>query len=147
MARTLGRTLGQLVLALINATLILIIVAALSLGYLVDALNDAAENGAARLSAAAVDAVGLDPDALRNTISSLREEVAALRTDLTEDDGISDAPALQRIEDQLDEISARLGQLANPTITVAPETVEAIGTTLDAVLQTLTDAPQRDDRP
>lgn len=137
MGRKLIKALGHLAIALINATLILVIVAALSLGYLVNAVNEATQDGAARVAEAAVAATGIEPGALREEVAQLRETVAGLRTDLANREGPGEAAALQRIEDELQEIATLLRGLGEPTVTVTPGTVEAVNAALSSLLARL----------
>ncbi len=96
----LGRTIGNLLLALLNATLILV---ALCL-YLAWQLAQEVETVAGHVS----EKVG-QVESLRSEVSSMTAEMAALRADLSKQSVQADSLTLQKMDD----LSAKLDRIEN----------------------------------
>lgn len=121
------KTLRNLGLALLNATLILVIAAALSIGFAAYSVRDFAETTAQRAASAAVEAAGLEPGRLANAMDTLSDEVTALRRAVTED-GSSAATIAKfaTVNAQLERVRLALEQISRPEITISEETLDRI---------------------
>lgn len=126
-SRTLGRTLWSLVLAALNATLILVALC-LWLGWMVLAQARGISDG---LNAAAAKA---DPVAVE--LTGLREEVAALRADLAAlpEQG-ADSAALAALQDQAAQLDARFAATAETVKALSTDTLQLIDRAVDQAAQ------------
>jgi len=140
--RRLGRTVGNLVLALLNATLILAIVCL----WMAWSALSAAERVSETLGTAARTVVPL-----RSEIVSLTDEIAAARADLAarRDDGAQNTAALEAriagVEAQLADLTAAVTDLgADPEALIeqaVSSAFEGLGETVADILSGLRGAP------
>jgi len=133
--RRIARTLGDLALALFNATLILVILAALAVGFAVNAVQRAGEEGVERATAAALRAAEIDPARLEPALEGLAAEVSALRKALA--DGAPDpetAAALRMAADRLAQTRDALRALREPTVSIDQQTLLALGAIVEDAL-------------
>lgn len=124
----LGRAVGHLALALINATLILVILAALSVGFALRGLENLAEAKLQRIAERSLAAADIDPVRLEAGLTRIGDELAALRTTIAEG-GLGDGtirPALQRLQAQLAEITTLLRNMRDIEIRVDPATLDQL---------------------
>ncbi|MFC3230931.1 hypothetical protein ACFOGJ_27040 [Marinibaculum pumilum] len=141
LSQRLKRLPGQLLLALVNATAVLVILAAI----LVLVAIGRAEDVAGRVSATVTEALAAHlpgkPGALREEIAGLRSDLAAFRSNA----GTSADAAAARLDARIAGLEAQLGELqgnlqqlsaagADITRKTAEEAGAAIGQSLGAVL-------------
>lgn len=132
----LGRAAGQLALALLNATLIILIVAALSVGFALQALERVADANLERIAEHTLAAADIDPARLDARLTRIGDELEALRTTIAERRLADDAlgPSLDQLEDQLAEIAQLLRNLRDIEISIAPSTLEGLEAAASALL-------------
>ncbi len=121
----LGSTLRNLLLALLNATLMLFILAAICGLLLIGKVRTLTTDITDDMARAAVSATGLDPavalgelQALRTEVVDLRQALAARREDVT--------PIAERLEARLDRVETLLDQIRERRIEVTDRTVEGL---------------------
>ena len=134
----LWRLPGQLLLALINATAILVIVAAIVALVAIARINHLAENVAATMTEAVLSKVDLPAKDVLANLRTLTEEVRALGNDLREIRA-RENPVLQseiaRLRDALTALDANVDRLISARTFL---TDEAIGRLGRSVTDTLT---------
>ncbi|MEP3277891.1 MAG: hypothetical protein ABJN26_17705 [Stappiaceae bacterium] len=99
-------------LALLNATLVLVIVAALSAGWAAYSIKDLAKNTAREMSTAAIEAADLDPQSLVAELRVLSSEIKSLRAAISQ--GVNDDKARSSLSSRLDKLEQQIGLLTNP---------------------------------
>lgn len=121
----LGSTLRNLLLALLNATLMLFILAAICGLLLIGQVRTLTTDITDDMARAAVSATGLDPavalgelQGLRTEVVDLRQALAARREDVT--------PIAERLEARLDRVETLLDQIRERRIEVTDRTVEGL---------------------
>lgn len=121
----LRATLGNLLLALLNATLLLFILAAICGLLLIGKVRSLSADVAGEMSRAAVSATGLDPaaalgelQALRTEVVDLRQALAARREDV--------APVAERLEARLDRVEAVLDEIRERRFELSDRTVNRL---------------------
>lgn len=118
----LGRAAGNLVLALINATLILVIVAAVLGLLLIDRTRTIAADVASDVTQAAISSTGLDPSDTLAELRVISTEMIELRTAIEDKRGDVDqktaalAARLDTLEATLQSLKARKDDLAEAAI-------------------------------
>jgi hypothetical protein len=137
--RSPGGTLKSLGLALLNATLILVILAAFALGYAFNALRSFAVDAAQETVSAAVDASGLDPQMISADLEGLTSEVQALRSDLNT--GTVDPQTIELLEAQLARFEDLQKFFADPEIRISQTTIDHVGESLNRLLQAVRSCP------
>ncbi|MBD1548749.1 hypothetical protein [Roseibium aggregatum] len=141
--QTLGRRIrrlpGQLLLALINATAILVIVAAVLAILAIDRFETAGADLAADLTVKAVSQLGMTPEALKTKLASLEEKMETIRTDLAEAKQNDDGPLrtqIAELNDTLTNLKAAVVKIGDARPAVAEAAIKQIGATLtDMLLQ------------
>lgn len=118
------RALKDLSLALVNATLILTIVAALSVGWAVHAVLNVAETAAERTTVAVLSASGLKPAEWHEQLAYLNDELTALRRDCHANPKV--AEQLSRLSTQIATIEMALTRLSEPGTLVDGEVWDQI---------------------
>jgi hypothetical protein len=138
----LWRLPGQLLLALINATAILVIVAAIVVLVAIARINHFAENVAATMTEAVLSKVGLpERDVLAN-IRNLTAEVRTLGNTLREiKDGERPTlqPELARLKEALTLLNVSIDRIGNARSLVTDEAIGQLGRTVTDVLMKLRD--------
>ncbi|MEM1431566.1 MAG: hypothetical protein AAGG09_19085 [Pseudomonadota bacterium] len=127
-SQRLRRALGQLFLALLNATLILLIVA-LALLWRVSAT---VESATASVTALAAEQAGrIAP--VRDEMRGIRDEISALRMDLAalRGEGVAGQEAVDRALVQLDEAQARWAAVSDRVAPLAEALSEDPGIVVD----------------
>lgn len=121
----LRAALGNLLLAVLNATLLLLVVAMICGILLVDRVRGLGTEVAAEMSRAAVAATGLDPSAALGELRALRSEVVDLRQALgaRREDA---APIAERLEARLDRVETLLAEIGQRRIEVTDRTVDRL---------------------
>lgn len=141
--QTLGRRImrlpGQFLLALINATAILVIVAAVLAIVAFNRFESAGANLAADLTAKAVSQLGVTPESLRSKLASLEEQMEALKAGLAQAKQNDDGPLRAQIaglDTTLSELKAAVVKLGDAQPAVAHAAIKQIGATVtDMLLQ------------
>lgn len=137
--RRIRRLPGQLLLALVNATAILVIVAAVLAILAIDRFETAGANLASDLTAKAVSQLGMTPEALKSKVGSLEEKMAKLEAGLAEVKQNDDGPLRVQIADlneTLTDLKAAVVKLGDARPAVAESAIKQIGATLtDMLLQ------------
>ena len=124
MPRTLPQTLGQLALALLNATLILLALC-LWLGWgAASAVRDVSGDMAMRKEVLT---------GLRDDLQGLKAEVAALRSDLAQGK-TPDGPRIDALDTRLATISENLARTAEAANRMADASAQAVGNEIRAFL-------------
>ena len=124
MPRTLPQTLGQLALALLNATLILLALC-LWLGWgAASAVRDVSGDMAMRKEVLT---------GLRTDLQGLKAEVAALRSDLAQGK-TPDGPRIDALDTRLATISENLARTAEAANRMADASAQAVGNEIRAFL-------------
>ena len=124
MPRTLPQTLGQLALALLNATLILLALC-LWLGWgAASAVRDVSGDMAMRKEVLT---------GLRDDLQGLTAEVAALRSDLAQGK-TPDGPRIDALDTRLATISENLARTAEAANRMADASAQAVGNEIRAFL-------------
>ena len=124
MPRTLPQTLGQLALALLNATLILLALC-LWLGWgAASAVRDVSGDMAMRKEVLT---------GLRDDLQGLKAEVAALRSDLAQGK-TPDGPRIDALDTRLATISENLARTAEAANRMADSSAQAVGNEIRAFL-------------
>ena len=124
MPRTLPQTLGQLALALLNATLILLALC-LWLGWgAASAVRDVSGDMAMRKEVLT---------GLRDDLQGLTAEVAALRSDLAQGK-TPDGPRIDALDTRLATISESLARTAEAANRMADASAQAVGNEIRAFL-------------
>jgi hypothetical protein len=138
----LWRLPGQLLLALINATAILVIVAAIVVLVAIARINHFAENVAATMTEAVLSKVDLpERDVLAN-IRNLAAEVRTLGNALREiKDGERPTlqPELARLKEALTVLNVSIDRIGNARSLVTDEAIGQLGRTVTDVLMKLKD--------
>ncbi|MEM9222352.1 MAG: hypothetical protein AAGB11_08120 [Pseudomonadota bacterium] len=137
----LGKAVGNIFLALINATLILVILAAIAVGYAVRSIDEFASTGARGIAQQALSAADIDPNRLEDNLTGIKDELASLRQVLAQrtDDGQANA-RLDDIDNRLREVHSKLGELTEIEITIEPATLSAVEQAVSTVLRNAVDA-------
>jgi hypothetical protein len=124
--QTLGRRImrlpGQLLLALVNATAILVIVAAVLAIIAFNRFETAGANLAADLTVKAVAQLGVTPDALKMKLASLEEKMEALKAGLAQAKQNDDGPLrtqIAELDTTLNELKAAVVKLGDAQPAVA----------------------------
>ncbi|MTI18406.1 hypothetical protein E1162_14270 [Rhodobacteraceae bacterium RKSG542] len=129
LGRTFGGTLKQLGLALLNATLILVIVAALAIGWAANSALTFSEQAAQRVTASVLAASGIQPAQWQRELGRLNTSLAALK------DGSGFNPALRgelsTISGQLKSIDQTLKAIRNPQERVGERFFDSVLAGLD----------------
>ena len=141
--QTLGRRIrrlpGQLLVALVNATAILVIVAAALAILAVSRFETAGENLAAHLSREAVTQLGVTPGELKSKLDTLEEKMKSLQAGLAQARQTDDGPLRAQIADlneTLTELKAAVVKLGDAHPQVVEAAIRQIGATLtDTLLQ------------
>jgi|GEM_PF-3084765 len=138
-----ARALGGIVLALLNATLILVIVAAIVGLMLVGRVRTLATDVADDVTQAALASAGLDPAQALSQIHDLSEEVAGLRTAIAQrgtdiDQRVEALSArLDTVQETIEALRARKIALTDAVIARAADAAS------DAMSRTATDVLER----
>ena len=141
--QTLGRRImrlpGQFLLALVNATAILVIVAAALTIMAIDRFETAGTDLAADLTQKAFAQLGMTPEALKTKIASLEDKMENIRTGLDEAKQNDDGPLrtqIAELNDTLSELKAAVVKLGDARPAVAEAAIRQIGATVtDMLLQ------------
>lgn len=136
---TLGETLKALGIALLNATLILVILAALALGYAVSSIRGFAANAAQETVSAAVEASGIKPSELGSDLDMLSTEIAGLRSDLEE--GNFDPATLETLETQTARVEKLVQFISEPEIRIPDATIDNMADSLNRLLSAVRSCP------
>ncbi len=115
MARSHNRFVGllkSLGVALLNATLVLVIVAAISVGWAAYSVREMAVDTARNVTIAAIEAANLDPRTVISELRSLESEIEALRINVQE--GQNDGAALRALQARLNKLERQIDLLTNP---------------------------------
>ncbi|MDX5595013.1 hypothetical protein [Pseudovibrio sp. SPO723] len=116
------RTLKDLLLALINATLVLVILAALAVGWAIYAVMDVTETAATRTASAVVSASGIKPAEWQAELRRLNDELTALRRSANTNPELN--AKLTRISNQLGSIEQSLRTLSEPEKLIEGDVVD-----------------------
>lgn len=139
LGRRIGRLPGQLLLALVNATAILVIVAAVLAILAINRFETAGANLAADLTVKAVSQLGVTPEALKTKLASLEEKMETLKDGLAQAKQNDDAPLrtqIAELDDTLSELKAAVVKLGDAQPAVADAAIKQIGATVtDMLLQ------------
>ncbi|WP_346898839.1 hypothetical protein [uncultured Roseibium sp.] len=141
--QTLGRRIrrlpGHLLLALVNATAILVIVAAVLAIIAFNRFETAGANLAADLTAKAVGQLGVTPESLRSKLASLEEQMEALKAGLAQARQNDDGPLrvqIAKLDETLTDLKAAVVKLGDAQPAVADAAIKQIGATVtDMLLQ------------
>jgi hypothetical protein len=135
----LWRLPGQLLLALINATAILLIVAAIVALVAIARINHFAENIVATMTEAVLSKVDLPP---KNVLANLRDLTAEVRTlgNILREIKAGEHPALQpemaQLKEALTVLNVSVDRLGSARSTLTDEAIEQLGRTVtDALLK------------
>ena len=133
--RSLGRSLGQLALALLNATLILVALCLFLAWRVVSAADDVAAN-------VALSVIELSP--LREEVQGLTAEVTDLRTDLValrEAPGATLAPELaarvERMDARIARMDARIAELGEGADALVEASIAQAGDEARSLVETV----------
>ncbi len=139
--QTLGRRImrlpGQFLLALVNGTAILVIVAAVLAIIAFNRFETAGANLAADLTAKAVSQLGVTPEALKTKLASLEDKMEALKAGLAEakqNDDASLRTQIANLDNTLNELKAAVVKLGNAQPAVADAAIKQIGATVTDIL-------------
>ncbi|MEM8854302.1 MAG: hypothetical protein AAGD34_11425 [Pseudomonadota bacterium] len=154
-AGRLGTALKSLILALLNASIILIILAALAVGFAVNAVHDFAQSSARDIGRSAIEGAGLDPSAIEARMAAIADDVAALRQSVEQraaDRGEGStrrlaqalAPQLDRLSERLAAVRTAIEGLSHPTVSLDPETLEGLEAIVSNALNALADIADDD---
>lgn len=99
-------------IALLNATLLLVIVAAVSVAWAAYSLRDFASDTARDVTVSAIEAANLDPGTIVSELRNLDSEIEALRNAIEERQ--TDGAALAALNARLDTLERQIGLLTNP---------------------------------
>lgn len=136
---TLGGALKSLGLALLNATLILVILAALAVGYAISSIRGFAASAAQETVSAAVSASGIRPSELGEDLEMLSTEIAKLRADLKQ--GHVDPETLQTLETQAARVEKLVQFIAEPEIRIPDSTIDNMAESLNRLLSAVRSCP------
>lgn len=133
--RSLGRTLGQLALALLNATLILVALCLFLAWRVVSAADDVAAN-------VAQSVIELSP--IREEMQGLTSEVADLRTDLA---ALRDAPGatltpeltarVERLDARVAQMDTRIAEIGDGADALVESAIAQAGEEARGVVETV----------
>jgi hypothetical protein len=133
----LWRLPAQLLLALINATAILVIVAAIVALVAIARINHFAENVVATMTEAALSKVDLPAKDVQANLRNLTEEVRTLGNTLREIK-VGERPALQhemaRLRDALTDLNVSVDRLGSATSILTDQAIEQLGRTVTDAL-------------
>lgn len=136
----LGRTVGKLVLALLNATLLLFIVAAIAGIILVGKVRTLATDVAADVTQAAVASTGLNPADALAELRLVSTEIEALRTTIAERRGDLDE-RVTALDERLDRVQTTIQSLRERKIELTDAVIDkaasAASTAANDVLKSL----------
>jgi hypothetical protein len=147
----LSRTAGKLVLALLNATLLLFIVAAIVGIVLIGKVRTLATDVAGDVTRSAIASTGLDPAATLAELRLVSGEIVDLRTAIEERRGDLDVRTAA-LDDRLKTVQATIRSLRDRKIELTDAVIDraaraastATTNTADAVLKRLRDCPAPD---
>ena len=138
----LRRLPRDLLLALVNATAVLVLLAALAALWLVDRLQTAVADTAASATAAVLGTAGLDAAATLSELRDLNREVAALRTRLDRNEaGTPDSSDAAALSAQLQQIEAALQQLVDARGYITDRAIDRVGQHVTASVAALRRCP------
>jgi len=145
-SRRLRKLPGQLLLALINGTAILVILAAILAMIATSRVTHLAQNVAATMTDAVLSRVGDNPRQLVQSIQRVSEDVHALTVALTKAEaggGAGLGPEVARLNERLDGLDANLDQLRGTRAQLLDELVARAGTAVSEALQDITTCPTK----
>lgn len=145
-SRRLRKLPGQLLLALINGTAILVILAAILAIVATSKVTHLAQNVAATMTDAVLSRVGDNPRQLVQSIQHVSEDVHALTVALAKvevGEGAGLGPDVARLNERLDGLDANLDQLRGARSQLLDELVARAGIAASDALQNITTCPSR----
>jgi hypothetical protein len=141
--RTLASQLGQMALALVNATLMLAVLLAFGLWLLLGRMQEFAADTARAAAAAVGDAAGQGIAERAATLDAAMTNLATLEgrvTDAVSRAGSADSPAvaeLAALRTDLQALTAAVGRLADTATALREEPAAAASSVLSQILQSL----------
>ncbi|MCP4386590.1 MAG: hypothetical protein GY798_35145 [Hyphomicrobiales bacterium] len=126
-ATRLRKLPGQLLLALINATALLVIVAAILVIAAWSSLNNAAADLARTATEAVIAEIDIEPARLLNSMQELDAEIREFRTSVSEDREERSRQLEQKIDTLSQTLASLDATLTNARVQLADEAIRQVG--------------------
>ncbi len=144
LAARLRKLPGQLLLALVNATALLVIVAGIVVIIALNALNNASATLAGNVSSAVAAEIGVQPAQLLDNIEDLNSELRSFRSGLNEEANVRTDRLEQQMETLTRSISSLDDTLRRASVKLTDETTrKAVNSLIDGLLRARNCKPEQ----